>query len=305
MKKLIRSRLVTSTVILIMATSMTMAVKIRPAEALFGMGDIVFDPSVFMESLLSYLEAAENNAYNVSDEVQQELQLVEIIKQTKNQFEQIANQIESLRNQVESIAKFDEMLEDWAKQLAKIDYEDFYGFVEVMGEDLDALNEDLIKNSRGYVKDYENVREDYDEIFDTFEEKEALTPEAYIEKEKEWNEIMIHTSFDSTKAAEILGNSEKDASEVATAMQQIAAAEGTVGVLQGMAGLDVVKARQAAEMRYLMVTLNQQLGVEAAVEASEREQDRRDTKRFYEEATKYEEISGFTLEEMGAKELYK
>lgn len=291
---------------------------VKPAKALFGAGagDIVFDPAVYLESMLDCLETAAQTIQNEIDAVQQSIQsyeaitqTVEMMTQTANQLSMISNQVDSLRNQgeqiynqIESIARFDEMLEEWYKDLAHLEDGDFFDFVDGMAHDLDQIA-DMLSDNRGYVRDYENVEPNYDETFDTFEEEGSLTPEQITAKNGEWNDILIKTSFDSTMSAEILGNSEVDVAQVANAMGQIQAAEGTVGVLQGMSGIEVVRARQAAEMRYLMVTMNQQLGVQAAIEASEREQGRRDTSRFYEKATEYTEIGGMGLEELGARGL--
>jgi conjugal transfer/entry exclusion protein len=314
MKSLIKNKIMTFiTVFFLTFTAFNLTINVKPANALFGVGDIVFDPATWLESMMDFLETAAQTIQNEIDAAQQTIQsyeavtqTVEMITQTANQLKQISNQVESLRNQgtqiynqVESIARYDEMLEEWYKDLMKLEDGDFFDMVDRMGHDLDQIA-DMLSDNRGYVRDYESVKENYDETFDTFSEEGALSPEEITAKNGEWNEILLKTSFDSTKSAEILANNEADVEQVANAMGQIQAAEGTVGVLQGMAGLDVIQARQAAEMRYLMVTMNQQLGVQAAVEASDREQGRRDVSRFYEEAKEFTEVGGVSLEEMGA-----
>ncbi len=317
MKRILKIKCVLFLAVFFAVAGINLTTNVRSAKAIFGVGDIVFDPATWLESLLDYLETAAQTLQNELDSVQQTIQsyeaissTIELVAQTRNQLKELSNQVEQIKNQgtqisnqVKSIAQFDTIIEEWVKNLMKLEENDFYDFVEKMGEDMDALEEQIIKDSRGYVKDYENVQDNYDETFSTFAGDDALTPEAMFTKQQEWNEILIHTSFDSTKAAEILSNSTLDTKEVTNALNKINKAEGTVGVLQGMAGLDVVRARQNAEMRYLMVSLNQQLGVQAAVEASEREQDRRDSARFFEEAGAYTEIGGQSLEELGAREL--
>ncbi len=318
MKAIMESKaIVFLTVFFLTFGSFNLSYDVKPAKALFGVGDIVYDPAVWLESMLDYMETAAQTLQNELDYVQQTLQsyeaiksTIELITQTANQLRMIANQIESIKNQgeqiynqVESIVRFDQMLEEWYKDLMKLEGEDFFGFVEGLSEVLTDIEREIIGESRGYVREYENVQENYDETFDTFDAENPMTPEQAIAKEGEWNELLINTSYDTTKSAEILSNSRIDAEQIGEAMGQIASAEGTVGVLQGMSGLEVVQARQAAELRYLMVTMNQQLGVQAAVEASEREQARRDFSRFYEDSTKYTEIGGLTLEELGAREL--
>ena len=169
------------TVFFLTFTSFNLTINVKPANAFLGFGDIVFDPATWLESMMDFLETAAQTVQNEIDAVQQTVQsyeavtqTVEMITQTANQLREISNQVKALKkqgtqiaNQVESIARFDEMLEEWYKDLSKLEDGDFFDMVDTMGRDLDEMA-DMLSNNRGYVRDYENVESNYDETFDTF-----------------------------------------------------------------------------------------------------------------------------------------
>jgi len=271
------------------------------ANAFLGFGDIVFDPSVYLEAILQFLKESEslventiqsgsNLLSNYNEELallgqiqQIEHQIEEIVNQgtqIKNQVEQIANQGIEIENQVEQIARFDSMLEDWAKQLAKLESGDLEGFLDNMTSDLETLN-GITENSRGIMHDWENPDEKFDTVFDTLDSEEPLDQTALAEKRKMWNREMVNSSFDSIKTLKML-DSTRDVEETAETLAKMNTAEGDVGVMQAKAGLDAILIRQNSELKYILAANNQKLGMESARQAAERDQADKKSKVFME-----------------------
>ena len=92
------------------------------AEAFLGFGDIVFDPSVFMQTLMSYFTEIEDYA---------------------NQAEQLSNQVQSLMNEAQNLANMDQNAA--GRTLSNIT-----GSLQKL--------KDLKNNVRGITMDYMNLR---------------------------------------------------------------------------------------------------------------------------------------------------
>jgi len=276
----------------------------KNSQALFGVGDIVFDPAVFAETILQFLKdsaaLAEDYAQTASAElsnVNEEIALLGQIKQIANELEQIMNQVEQIKNQgtqianqVEQITRFDEMLEDWAMQLAKLDPGDIEGFLTAIAEDLENL-QNTVDNSRGIMSEWENPDAKFDAVFDSMSSDLPLVDDALVNKRNEWNKEMLDSSFDSVKTLEML-DSTRDLDEGADALARVNEAEGDVGVLQAQAGLLAIEIRQNAQLKYLLASLNHKIGMESAFEASERDQAVKITNTLMEG---YDDVTEFNI----------
>jgi len=276
----------------------------KNSQALFGVGDIVFDPAVFAETILQFLKdsaaLAEDYAQTASAElsnVNEEIALLGQIKQIANELEQIMNQVEQIKNQgtqianqVEQITRFDEMLEDWAMQLAKLDPGDIEGFLTAIAEDLENL-QNTVDNSRGIMSEWENPDAKFDAVFDSMSSDLPLVDDALVNKRNEWNKEMLDSSFDSDETLEML-DSTRDLDEGADALARVNEAEGDVGVLQAQAGLLAIEIRQNAQLKYLLASLNHKIGMESAFEASERDQAVKITNTLMEG---YDDVTEFNI----------
>ena len=276
----------------------------KNSQALFGVGDIVFDPAVFAETILQFLKdsaaLAEDYAQTASAElsnVNEEIALLGQIKQIANELEQIMNQVEQIKNQgtqianqVEQITRFDEMLEDWAMQLAKLDPGDIEGFLTAIAEDLENL-QNTVDNSRGIMSEWENPDAKFDAVFDSMSSDLPLVDDALVNKRNEWNKEMLDSSFDSVETLEML-DSTRDLDEGADALARVNEAEGDVGVLQAQAGLLAIEIRQNAQLKYLLASLNHKIGMESAFEASERDQAVKITNTLMEG---YDDVTEFNI----------
>ena len=285
--------------------ALTLLIPVKNSQAFLGFGDIVFDPAVFAETILQFLkdtsaliEDYAQTASGALSNVNEEIALLGQVKQIANELEQIMNQVEQIKNQgtqianqVEQITRFDEMLEDWAMQLAKLEEGDIEGFLTAIAGDLESL-QNTTDNSRGIMSEWENPDGEFDAIFNTMESDSPLKGEELRAKRKEWNQEMINSSFDTVKTLEML-NSERDLDETADALARVNSAEGDVGVMQAQSGLTAVQIKQNAQLKYLLASLNHKLGMESALEASERNQAGKISNAVMED---YHEVTEFDVE---------
>ena len=250
----------------------------------------------FLKDSASYVEDTIQTAQGELSNINEEIELIGQIEEIAHQVEQIANQVSMIKNQgtaianqIEQITRFDNMLEDWAKQLAKLESGDLEGFLDNMATDLETMKS-ITDNSRGIMSEWENPDAEFDTIFDTMDSEDPLDNAAIAAKRKVWNKEMVYSSYDSVKTLEMLDNT-RDVDETAAAVAKMDAAEGDVGVMQAKAGLDVVLIRQNSELKYLMAAMNQKNGMETARQAAERDQADKKSKAFldeYDTFTEYE-----------------
>jgi P-type conjugative transfer protein TrbJ len=116
------------------------------AEAFLGFGDIVFDPSVFMQTLMSYFTEIEDYA---------------------NQAEQLSNQVQSLMNE--------------AQNLANMDQNAAFRTISNISGSLQKLK-DLKSNVRGITMDYMKLESAWDSVYKTdFKDFSGKSVKEYVD----------------------------------------------------------------------------------------------------------------------------
>jgi len=187
------------------------------AEAFLGFGDIVFDPSVFMQTLMSYFTEIEDYA---------------------NQAEQLSNQMQSLMNE--------------AQNLANMDQNAAFKTMSGIKNSLARLS-NLRSNVRGITMDYMKLESAWDSIYaKDFNSFKGKSVKDYVEAADKTLKQTNNATYDAMKAQGLVAQIDDDAANLESLLNASNSASGALAAAQAGNQIAGVTSQQLMRLQHIV-----------------------------------------------------
>jgi P-type conjugative transfer protein TrbJ len=187
------------------------------AEAFLGFGDIVFDPSVFMQTLMSYFTEIEDYA---------------------NQAEQLSNQVQSLMNE--------------AQNLANMDQNAAFRTISNISGSLQKLK-DLKSNVRGITMDYMKLESAWDSVYKKdFKDFSGKSVKEYVDAAGKALQQTNHATYDAMKAQGLVAQIDDDAANLDSLLKASSSANGALAAAQAGNQIAGVTTQQLMRLQHIV-----------------------------------------------------
>lgn len=213
---------------------------IQPAHALFGAGDVVFDPSNYSQNVLQAARA----------------------------LQQINNQIQSLQNQVL-------MLQNMAKHLQRLDYSSLAAIQAA----LRSINA-LMARAEGIAFTIDHTEQEFARLYPKEYAATVTTDELARDARGRWEHSMDALRQTMLVQAQVVQNVEADTGELARLVTQSQAAVGSLQAQQATNQLVALSAKQQLQTQELVAAQYRAEALERARATAAQEQARAQFTRF-------------------------
>jgi len=219
----------------------------QPAHALFGVGDIVLDPSNLAQNMLTAART----------------------------LEQINNQVQQLQNEAQ-------MLINQARNLARLDY----NVVNRLRSTL-ATTERLIAEARGLAYDVASIDNEFARLYPHEYAATISGSQMARDARERWRNTLdgLHTTM--RMQAQVSRNLSEDEGVLADLVGQSQSATGALQAMQATNQLLALQAKQAIQAQQLQITQDRAASLELARQAAATERAREVRRRFLGEGTPY------------------
>ncbi|WP_316979529.1 P-type conjugative transfer protein TrbJ [Shumkonia mesophila] len=220
---------------------------VRPAHALFGAGDVVFDPSNYAENVLQAARA----------------------------LEQIANQVQGLQNQVL-------MLENMAANLRSLDYSSL-GAIETTLRDINGL----MARAQGIAFQIGRTEQEFARLYPKEYATTVTTDDLARDARGRWKHSMDALRQTLLVQSQVVHNVDDDSGELASLLTQSQAAIGNLQALQANSQILALSAKQQLQTQELLAAQYRAEALERARTAAAQEQARAQLDRFLGDGNAY------------------
>lgn len=229
------------------AAAVLVLVITKPAHALFGVGDIVLDPTNLVQNTLTAVRT----------------------------LEQINNQVQQLQNEAQ-------MLSNQARNLASLDF----NVVNRLRASL-ARSEQLIAEAQGLAYDVQSLDSEFARLYPDEYAATVSGDQMYRDARKRWEHTLdgLHTAM--RMQAQVSRNLSEDESALADLVGQSQAATGALQAMQATNQLLALQAKQSIQAQQLQLTQDRASALELARQAAASERAREVRRRFLGEGTPY------------------
>ncbi|MGL4315001.1 MAG: P-type conjugative transfer protein TrbJ [Pseudomonas sp.] len=219
----------------------------QPAHALFGVGDIVLDPTNLVQNTLTAVRT----------------------------LEQINNQVQQLQNEAE-------MLSNQARNLASLDF----NVVNRLRTSL-ARSEQLIAEAQGLAYDVQNLDREFARLYPDEYATTVSGDQMYRDARERWEHTLdgLHTAM--RMQAQVSRNLNEDESALTDLVGQSQSATGALQAMQATNQLLALQAKQSIQAQQLQLTQDRAASLELARQAAASERAREVRRRFLGEGTPY------------------
>ncbi len=219
----------------------------QPAHALFGVGDIVLDPTNLVQNTLTAVRT----------------------------LEQINNQVQQLQNEAQ-------MLSNQARNLASLDF----SVVNQLRASL-ARSEQLIAEAQGLAYDVQNLDSEFARLYPEEYAAAVSGDQMYRDARERWANTLdgLHTAM--RMQAQVSQNLSEDESALADLVGQSQSATGALQAMQATNQLLALQAKQSIQAQQLQLTQDRAASLELARQAAASERAREVRRRFLGEGTPY------------------
>jgi type IV secretion system protein TrbJ len=219
----------------------------QPAHALFGVGDIVLDPTNLVQNTLTAVRT----------------------------LEQINNQIQQLQNEAQ-------MLINQARNLASLPF----NVVNRLRSNL-ATTQRLIAQAKGLAYDVANIDREFARLYPEQYAATVSGNQMYLDAQEQWKNTLNGLQTTMQMQAQVSQNLGEDESVLADLVSKSQSAEGALQAMQAMNQLLALQAKQSIQAQRLQITQDRAASLELARQAAAAERGREVTRRFLGSGTPY------------------
>ena len=231
-----------------LAVACTLAIgAVQPAHALFGIGDIVLDPSNLVQNTLTAIRT----------------------------LEQINNQIQQLQNEAQ-------MLMNQARNLASLPF----SVVNPLRSNL-ALTQRLIEQAKGLAYDVANLDKEFKRLYPEQYAATVSGDQMYRDTQERWKNTLTSLQTAMQMQAQASQNLKDDEAVLADLVGKSQSAVGALQAMQAMNQLLALQAKQSIQTQRLQITQDRAASLELARQAAAAERGREVTRRFLGSGTPY------------------
>ncbi|MEB2349615.1 MAG: P-type conjugative transfer protein TrbJ [Comamonadaceae bacterium] len=219
----------------------------QPAHALFGVGDIVLDPTNLVQNTLT---------------------AVRTLEQINNQIQQLQHEAQMLVNQARNLASLPSSV------------------VGQLRANL-ATTERLIAQARGLAYDVTNLDRAFARLYPEQYAATVSGNQMYLDAQERWKNTLsgLHTTLQMQ--AQVSQNLSDDEGVLADLVGKSQSAEGALQAMQATNQLLALQAKQAIQAQRLRLTQDRATALELARQAAATERGREVTRRFLGSGTPY------------------
>jgi P-type conjugative transfer protein TrbJ len=230
------------------AVACTLAIGVmQPAHALFGVGDIVLDPTNLVQNTLTAVRT----------------------------MEQINNQIKQQENQAQSLMK-------QARNLASLPF----SVVNQLRANLDTTRQ-LIQRAQGMAYDLANMDRQFAQLYPQQYAATVSGNQMYQDARQRWQNTLQGLQTAMQMQAQVSQNLDQDESTLADLVSRSQSADGALQAAQATNQLLALQAKQSIQTQQLAITQNRAAALELARQAAATERGREVTRRFLGTGTPY------------------
>lgn len=219
----------------------------QPAHALFGVGDIVLDPTNLVQNTLT---------------------AVRTLEQINNQIQQLQNEAQMLMNQARNLTSLP------------------FNIVNRLRSTL-ATTERLIAEAQGLAYDVANMDREFARLYPEQYAATVSGDQMYQDAHQRWRNTLngLHTAM--RMQAQVSQNLHDDEGALADLVSQSQSATGALQAMQATNQLLALQAKQAIQAQQLQLTQDRAASLELARQAAAVERGREVTRRFLGTGTPY------------------
>lgn len=218
-----------------------------PAHALFGIGDIVFDPSNYAENVLTAART----------------------------LEQINNQIQQLQNEAR-------MLINQARNLTGLDF----SALSELRAALSATNQ-LIRQAQGLAFNVQQMETQFRELYPESFSASVTNAQMVLDARKRWTNSLEALRTAAKVQAQAVQNFAADEQALTDLVNRSQSAVGALQAMQATNQLLALQARQAIQAQQLQLTQDRAVALEQARQVAVHERAREVRRRFMGSGTPY------------------
>ncbi len=234
--------------IVALATAATLALgAATPAHALFGIGDIVFDPSNLAQNIMT----------------------------AANTLEQINNQIKQLQNQAQSLM-------NQAKNLTSLDF----SALSELRAALSATNQ-LIQQAQGLAFNVQQMETQFKELYPESFSASVSSAQMVLDARKRWTTSLEALKTATKVQSQAVQNFTKDEQALTDLVNRSQSAVGALQATQATNQLLALQARQAMQAQQLQITQDRAAALEQARQVAVHERAKEVRRRFIGSGTPY------------------
>jgi len=218
---------------------------VSPCRAFLGFGDIVFDPSVFMQTVMSYAK---------------ELQTA------MNTAKQIENQLQSLQNQARNLSSMNPGTA-----------QNTMSRIQSALSQLATVRNDM----RGITMDYTKLQGAYDGVYKNFAGYNGMSGKQYANQAQQILNQSNNSAYDAMRAQGLTAQIDKDAANLTSLMQASQSASGALAATQAGNQLSGMTVQQLMRLQEVIAASNRAQSSYFAAEAQKKAMSDADSARFF------------------------
>jgi P-type conjugative transfer protein TrbJ len=219
----------------------------RPGKAVLGVGDLVFDPTNYVENLIQ--------AYNTAEQLAQQAQ------QIANQITQITNQVTQIQNQ--------------AQNLANLDYSSLDDITSALGR-LDSV----INQAEGLGFRLSHMNEKFDQLYPEIGSS-ADSAQSYSEQYTRWLEQTRSSINNAMVAQGLVENNTDDRNRLTRLIEESQGAQGNLQVLQASNQISALMVQKTMELSTIVAANGQAAASRFAKETAAEDYSRAWNENFF------------------------
>ncbi|MCH8178909.1 MAG: P-type conjugative transfer protein TrbJ [Proteobacteria bacterium] len=219
----------------------------QPAHALFGVGDIVFDPTNLVQNTLT---------------------AVRTLEQINNQIRQLQNEAQMLINQARNLASLPSSV------------------VGQLRANL-ATTQRLIAQAKGMAYDVANMDQMFQRLYPEQYSATVSGNQMYRDAQERWKNTLTGLQTTMQMQAQASQNLSDDEGVLADLVGKSQSAVGALQAMQAMNQLLALQAKQSIQTQRLQLTQDRAVSLEQARQAAATERGREITRRFLGSGTPY------------------
>ena len=219
----------------------------QPAHALFGIGDIVLDPTNLVQNTLT---------------------AVRTLEQINNQIRQLQNEAQMLINQARNLASLPSSV------------------VGQLRANL-ATTQRLIAQAKGLAYDVTSIDREFARLYPEKYATTVSGNQMYLDAQERWKNTLNGLQTTMQMQAQASQNLSDDESVLADLVGKSQSAEGALQAMQAMNQLLALQAKQSIQTQRLQITQDRAASLELARQAAAAERGREVRRRFLGTGTPY------------------
>ncbi len=218
---------------------------VSPCRAFLGFGDIVFDPSVFMQTVMTYAKE---------------------VQTAMNTAKQIENQLQSLQNQARNLSGMNPATAQ-----------------STMSRIQTALSQlaNVRNDMRGITMDYTKLQGAYDGVYKNFAGYNGMSGKQYANQAQQILNQSNNSAYDAMRAQGLTAQIDNDAANLNSLMQASQSASGALAATQAGNQLSGMTVQQLMRLQEVIAASNRAQSSYFAAEAQKKAMSDADSKRFF------------------------